>query len=696
MKTFKDYLSQSILSDEDYQAALKACNFSDEGQVKDLITATFTPHAFNNVVAEKHFKANGNYDYFTNFFGTEVWEDGQGQDEFREAYYAPNIGYDFSMFIRTMQVCDAATADECRTTYMDLPEGGRGALPPMEMYKWGVKTPRQCIANMRHIRAFREWGKKLMEGWYGIDQQIMNMFYMFAAMRLAGHKVLLQGYRDPAGGVYPVANMDPKNPFGGFLHSYQEPMFPSVQNPDLIVPLEYQYLEQVARFWTHAGSDNHIGVGERGENIYEFWYPEDWYRQYAIRNPEFFEGLKRTMPAKFLQGYSTSNAKDSMKEVLGNWSMRVMPVLPRFTESTEGGLIPIDNFLTEDVEVGQRSIFAGRDYLNAPFLMAISPSPKAGKILYRPDLTTSVEGWPIQPIMGRGGWKVRNDYDKECNEDMNMPYSQRRYEVGMRMDDPDASMAVIFRNTIVRLLAANECEWAPVTQKAPIRHDDFQAACGTNARRAPQHVTEKGFDGAVYIECDAHVCGKGDGLTHRLKFTRKVDNPGYLPFKNCVCGDTIKLGVVDEDGETTMVNGLVIDTAAAYGSWPESLLWVELEDTLEPGSCIKYAMCEEDEEEDNAELPFVLPDGGLLVVNCNAGEDGVLSLIINDTVPDGYEVDDAVNIKRYNADGTSAGADITGFTITSISPTRDFVVLTHEDGDEYEGGCPTSEYIVVV
>jgi len=517
---------------------------------------------------------------------------------------------------------------------------------------------------------------------------------MFAAMRLAGHKVLLQGQRAADGGVYPVDSYDPKNPFAGFLHSYQEPMFPSVQDPDLIVPLEYQYLEQVARFWTHAGMDNHIGVGARGENIYEFWYPEDWYRQYSIRNPEFFEGLKRTMPAKLLSGYSTSNRAggDGVNEILGNWSMRVMPTLPRFTESTEGGLIPIDNFITEEIEVGERSIFAGRNYLNAPFLMAISPSPKAGKILYRPDLTTSIEGWPILPILGRGGWRVRNDFDKDCNEDMNMPYSQRRYEVGFRMDDPDASMAVIFRNTVVRIQAANECEWAAVTQKAPVGRTDFELACGTNARRAPQHVTEKGLDGAVYIECDAHVCGAGDGLTHRLKFTRKADNPGYMPFKGCECGDTIQVGVLDEAGDMTMANAVIMDTSASYGSWVDSMLWVELEDALAPGSCIKYAVCAADENADDAVLPFALPDGGVLVVNCAAGADGELSFIIEDTLPDGFNVADAILLKGYNLDGTSAGADVTGFTITSISPTRDFLVVTKAG---HTTGCPTDAYVVI-
>ena len=200
MATFNDYINKETLSDSEFIAALDACNFSEEGQVKKLISATFTPHKFNKAVAEKHFDGNGGYEYFSNFFGTQEWEDGVGQDMFSEVYYGPNIGMDFSRYVRTMQICDPASADECRTTYEELPEGGRGALPPLEMYKWGVKTPRQCIANMRHIRDFKEWGSKLTRGWKRTDEQIMNMFYMFAALRMAGHKLVLQGYRDPASG----------------------------------------------------------------------------------------------------------------------------------------------------------------------------------------------------------------------------------------------------------------------------------------------------------------------------------------------------------------------------------------------------------------------------------------------------------------------------------------------------------------
>jgi hypothetical protein len=676
MSTFNEYLAKETLSDAEFVDALKACNFSDEGQVKKLITSTHTPMKLGKAVAEKHFMVNGAYDYFTNFFGTEVWDDGQGQDMTRELYHTPNLGYDFSLFIKTMQICDPAVADECRMDYEQLPEGGRSALPPMEMYRWGVQTPRQCIANMRHIRDYEEWGKRLARGWQATDEQIQNMFFMFAALRLAGHKLVLQGVRDTQdGGVYPVASNDPKNPFQMFLHNYQEPMFPSVIDTDLIVPMEFQYLEQLARHWAHSGGDHAIGENSRGDKIYELWYPEDWFRQYAIRNPEYFAAIKEIMPAKLLSGYSLMNG-NGQKEILGNWSMKVMPSLPRFAESTAGGLVPIDNFVNEEVEVGTRSLFAGRSYLNAPFLLAMIASPKAGTILYRPDLTTSVEGYPIMPIMGRGGWVIRNDYDKECNPELNMPYSQRRYEIGFRMDDPDASTAIIFRNTVYKTAAANECDWAPNVKVAPKEHDNYGIECGTNLRRAPQHVTEIGYDGAVYIECDAHMCGKGDGLMHRLKFTRKVENPGYLPFKNCGCGSEITVVVYDEEGDSREVSATIIETAADYGNWVDSILWIELEEALEPGECIKHAFCPEDEGDginDNGELPFTLGENEVRALSCTEVTAGDLQFLLDGELADDL---DGILITYYNALGAVIGT-VTG-SEQEANGARDLITVAGE------------------
>lgn len=671
-----EYDGQAHVTDPQFQEVLDSCGFSDEGQVKDLIAKTYTPHKFNEKVAEKHFKSCGNYDYFTNFFGTEVWQDGQGQDEFREIYYAPRIGYDFARFIRTMQICDPQSADECNLECDTLPEGARGALPPMEMYKWCVRTPRQCIANMRHIRDFQNWGKMLLKGWYSVDEQIMNMFFMFAAIRLAGHKIITQGQRDENGDVYPLPNSDPKNPFGMFLYNYQEPMFPQVWDADLIVPLEMQYLEAAARYFTHAGTDNHIGIGERGEKIYEFWYPEDWYRQYAIKNPEYFDALKHSMPAKLLSGYSTSNLKSGKQEVLGNWSMKVMPCLPRFAESTDGGLIPIDNFVHEQVEVGERPVFGGRDYLNAPFLMAIMPSPNAGTIMYRPDLTTSVEGWPIMPIMGRGGWTIRNDYDAECNEDMNMPYAKRRYEIGFRLDDPDASMAVIFRNTVFRIKAANECDWATVTPKTP--PDNFSAnpmgvSCDTNARRAPQSVSETGVDGDVYVECDSVVCGDANSLIHRVKYTRKAYNKDYLPFFNCTCGDTVEVVIVDADGIDRTETATILDSSAMFAQnnqWPDAHLWLQLGQALAAGECIKYIVCPNDD------ITF---EGGI-VVKTIAQEAGDLRLILAGHTT--CEAADSGVIKYYDKDGVQIGADVVA-TVTSLVASDNILVDTLVNPDTF-------------
>ena len=651
----------STISDEDFAAVLESCNFQDEKQVHDLIAKTYTPFKFNEKVAEKHFnKPDSAYNYFSGFFPMEEFGDGQGQDEFSELYYAPTIGYDFSRFIRTMQICDPNAADECRTCYEELPSGGRGTLPPLEMYKWGVKTPRQCIANMRHIRGFREWGSRLLRGWQAVDEQIANMFYMFAAIRLSGHKLILQGERNADGSISAVANTDPKNPFQSFLYSYQNPMFPQVVDADLIMPLEYQYLELAARYWSHFSADNHVAIGERGQKVFEMWYPEDWYRDNVLKNPQFFDAIKEYMPAATMAGYSLM-ASEHKREVLGNWAVKQMPCLPRFVEATTGGLIPIDNFIEEDVEIGTRPVAAGRDWLNAPFLMMTMPSPKAGKILHRPDLTTSVEGWPIKPILGRGGWVIRNEYDKECNEDMNMPYSQRRYEIGMKLTDPDAMMSVIFRNKVYSIKPSNTCDWAPNTnKKTPPTHDCVSAiTCSDNRRNAPAVVSLT--DVSNYVECSCSTCG--DDTIMRLKVTREAYKKDYVPF-DCECGDTVIAVIANSSGEVIRTEDVTLIEQMPF---PHSLYWVQLADALADGECIKGIKCY-DATPTVATVLDIWDD-------TDEGQSalaGDLQLLVDSPLTCGAT--DSATLEAFDSDGVSLGT--VSVTIVSVNPTNDLYVVS--------------------
>lgn len=643
----------SQISDEDFQNVLDSCDFRDGKQVNDLIAKTYTPFKFNEKVAEKHFNQDGAYSYFTGFYPTEVFGDGQGQDEYSEIYYAPTIGYDFSRFVKTMQICDPNAANECDMCFEELPDGGRGVLPPLEMYKWGVKTPPQCIANMRHIRNFREWGSRLLKGWYSVDQQIMNMFFMFASIRLTGHKIITQGVRNANGEIEAYASSDRKNPFQAFLYNYQQPQFPAVVDADLIMPLEYQYLEMVARYWAHWSADNHVTVGNRGQRVYEMWYPEDWYRDNVLKNPEFFDAIKEYMPAETMAGYSLHNGK---REILGNWAIRQMPMLPRFCESSEGGLIPIDNFFNEDVEFGQRPVAAGREWLNAPFLMMTMPSPKSGKILYRPDITTSIEGWPIKPIMGNGGWVIRNEYDKECNPQRNKPWSERYYEIGFKLTDPDAALSVIFRNKVFKIKPSNTCEWAPnFVRDNPAAHDCANAiTCNSNNRHAPASVSA--LDTSTYVECSCQTCG--DDTIMRLKVTREAYKKDYTPF-DCECGDTLYALIGNASGDVIRKEEV---TLIEQMPWPHSLYWVQLSDALADGECIKGLKCKDDTPTIGRALD-VWDD----TIEGYESLNGDLKILLDNVIS--CTVGDSVSLKAYDADGnllTTVAA-----TITKESPSKD-------------------------
>lgn len=656
------------ISDEDFAAVLEGCNFREEKQVRDLISRTYTPIKFNEKVSEVHHNCPGAYNYFTGFFGTEEWPDGMGQEEIQERYFAPRLSYDFNRFIRTMQICDPNAANECNTCYEYLPEGGKGTLPPLEMYKWGVKTPRQCIANMRHIKDFKMWAAKLMQGWHMTDEQIMDMFYTFVAIRTVGHKNVLQGVRDANGNVNPVANTSPQNPFGGFLYNYMEPQFPQIIDADLIVPLEFQYLEVAARYFTQFCMNNHVSVGNRGQKIYEFWYPEDWYRDEVIKNPEYFETIKEWMPALNFAGYSLDT--NGKREVLGNWAMRVMPGLPRFRESTEGGLIPIDNFVNVDVEVGQRPL-NNRDWLNAPFLLAMSPSPRQGKILYRPDLTTSAEGFPIKPITGRSGWDIRNDYDKECNEDLNMPFSQKRYELGFKWTDPESAWAAIFRAKKYRLRPSNECEWADnIAPAAPNAHDcpDTTLTCHDNQRNAPSSITKTGNQ--AYVWCSTTTCSE---TLYRLKVESSPNRVDYIDFDCGDCGDTIQVGIYDADGVLVRVEAVTLVDKMPH---PYHFYWVELSGALNEGECIKYIVCQDE-----------TPTSGRVLDCWDNSIDGTLATTevrFSLDSPLNCDVGDSVTVEAFdeydNSLGTTAG------TIAEVLPGVYVISFAGDQGCEFEDG----------
>jgi hypothetical protein len=579
------------MTNAQYKAALKACNFRDPDAVSKLVTSSHTNVRFNKKVIEKQIKKpEGASNYFTGFFGTEEWPDGQGQTYEREFYADVYIPVTFSHFVKTMQVCDPNLANECDTDYCEIPEGGRGTLPPISMYKTGFKTPRDCIANIRHIDNFWYWAKKTIAAREKVDETIINLFSTFAVLRTLGHKVILQAEKDANGNLVPIANNNPRNPFGMFAYNYMQELFPKPRDLENIVPLTTDILDILARHWTQFPENNHVAVGNRGQLIFEFWYPDDWYQTEAIHNPDYMEKLKVTMPANLFAGYSLN---PNSREVIGNWAMRSMPWLPRFAESTEGGLIMVDTHEAIDIEIGQEWV-GTRNFLNAPFGLAVSPSPNQGTLLKRPALTQSGAGFPIMPITGDGQWKIRNDYDKECNADLNKPYSQKRFEMGFMMNSPEG-IGIIFRRRIFRLRPLNNCDLAPLFAVTPntVQCPLTTVGCEDNKRRASDVIHEQGS--FTWVTCSSGVCGQSDTAPF-LYWLKTERNPGDKPDRNflgCECGDPVVLQIheVDEDGNSVPVRHIDGILKETRHRWPDDVYYVETQEELAEGECIKGIAC---------------------------------------------------------------------------------------------------------
>ena len=657
------------MTNAEFQTILSGCNFRQPEVVADLISQRYTSQKINEKVMERHMGSGDGYGYFANFFPVKTWQDGQGQSELREMYFAPRVPYSFNYFTRTMQVTDPNNANECHTDYCEVPEGGYGNLPQLEMYKWGFKTKRHCIANIRHIRDFMIWSKRILDTRHYIDQEVMKMFYMLAAIRTSGHKILLEAQRNATTGLLePFTSTSPRNPLGGFKHSYMEPLFPAVHDPSNIVPLSIDILDQLARRWTLFGNNNNVGVGPRGEKIFEFWYPEDWYKQEVIDNPDLIEKLKYWMPSKMFAGYSLDPGQ---REVLGNWQMRVMPSLPRFTESCNGGLVPVDMHVDVAVEIGDEAVESVA-YQNAPILMFCSPSPNQGSILMRPDLNTDATGMPIMPIMGNGDWMIRNDYDAECNEDLNQPYSQKRYEMGFQLEDPNAAVSGLFRAKRYRIRAINECDLQPIftIQPPDVCPGGTIIGCADNTRKHQSEITTT--DLSKYILVSSVTCGPAEyngESNYRLQVEWKGNRPGFNML-DCDCGSNVHLFIYDENGDyLRQQDGLVVEMLP-HNISPTPLLWVQTV-TLADNECIKGVTCIDDARVsstvnalwDTASRP-----------DCDAF-DGLLFLL---DIPLDCADGDSVTISTFDAVG--AAIDVITGTITTANPQTQIYQIESVDG----------------
>lgn len=642
------------LTQSEWLAQLNECggDLSQEDVInlvyKDGPNALWTDTVFQNHMLNQY----SLYRYLTTFFSHRVWEDWKGEQELGRVYHAAHLPFDFSVFQRSMQICSPASLNECHTDYCEIPQGGISAIPQLEMWKTGMKTKPMCIANIRTSQQAKEIAKFIVDERFQVDEHVMNIFYTLALIRMLGHKWVLEYTQDANGNIIPVPSANPYNALGGFRYNYMNPLFPQAGNLNNVMPFTFDALDRFGRGLVNSRNPNFVARGPRGEPIFELWHPEDWYRQEVLDNPEYIERCKYFMKSELLPGYTLEGGE---QEIVGNFKMKLVPNLPKFTESTDGGLTVVQPLRSVDVDSGTRAIHNFAEWDNAPFLLVIAVSNQIGEILTRPALTTGIEGMPILPINGGNSeWQYRNDYDKECNEDLNKPHFRKRYEMGFRMKNPDAGWGFLSRAKNFRLKPINTCDLRPIFKINPASQDCsiLTIGCNPNNDLADRNILESG---ERRVKCGGTVCGKPE--IWRLEVRHENQDsiaPGQSPIGPCECGDDINVYINNAAGVNVgTAQATVIEIFRPTVVNPNWSALVELAAPLSDGQCIGAIACTDGVDE-------------VTIVHCNAGAANQIKAILSGPLECG--VGDTVVFTYYDAEGETVGEAITAINVVSYDP----------------------------
>ncbi len=670
-------MSQSTvkMTKAEWQAAVDACggDMSQDALV-NLVFADGPNALWSDTVNEMKVMYDSVYNYLTGLFPTRVWADWSGANEIGgKNYHAAYIPFDMGIFQRSMEICSPDSANECHTDYNEIPQGGISSLPELEMYKTGYKTRPMCIANIRTSMQAKRIAEAIVKERFSVDEQVMNIFYTMAMIRMTGHKWVLEAEQDGDGNLVPVSNSNPYNALQGYRYSYMNPLYPQVGNPANIMPVDLGFLDNFGAALTESRNPNFMTKGPRGEPLFELWYPEDWYKKELLDNKEYMENNKFTQKVPLINS-TTNESKE--RTVVGNFIMRSVPGLPRFAESTQGGLAVVQPNVNVAVDSGNRSLYDYRDYRNAPFFLVQLIGKGAGEILSRPAISTGIEGKPIMPIDGNGDWKYRNDYDKDCNEDLNMPHFRKRYEMGFRMKNPDASWGIISRAKKLRLRAPSTCDLQPVFSITPAAQDGSILTIGANPlnNRVSNNIMS---DSKVRkVKCAAKFCGDSSNLYYRLSIRHENQDTiavNKSPLGACVCGDTIQVHIGDADGDITKVRSATLqDIFRPTHQNPNWVAVVKLASALTGAEEITHVGC-----------PDATPTYGLVVSCADDSDDATIPtdgirVILESSL--NCSVGASVNIGFYDDAGVIIDTAVAG-TIISVNPdTLTYVIDTAVTG----------------
>lgn len=565
------------------------CDWNNPSAVAALIASPHTPQAFREDLLVQQFNKPTMVSYFRNFFGFEDWDWGQGGSKKTETYHAPVLATNFHRWLQKDYRSrgngfaageDPSNLDDCIRCYEDLPTGGY-STQDVEFFEAGVRTQPYCISKIKSERMFWKWQDQIIRDQKAFEEQILTEFFLMCVIRYSGNKILLES-------GHPFAGTSARDILPDFPMAYRKKFFPQAIDPENIVPFDLSIAEDFAYQMIEKGNTGGaIGISpEDGAPIFEFWTDNDWRRSNILQDPDYADKIKYSMPEKLFKGYSLNS--DANRMVFGNIAPRVMPALPRFADSSDGGITVVQPFLRVAVEAGYEAI-PDPVHRDAPYQLVVLPSPNVGRIL-RPKPITTSQGIPITPLYGNAGWQPMNEYDKECNPKKNMPWWEWDADLGFAPRSPDESTVILSRRQVFKRRPQNTCNLMPRLCVDPIVN-----ACGpdglcdtSDLENVSQSITDLGseFAGTERVLVTSYACG--DTSIAMVKLTHKDKRANFVI--DCACGSTLK--ALLKDGTDIVVK--LIDNSLAN---PGNIYTVQRVDgagdpiAFDDATCIASLIC---------------------------------------------------------------------------------------------------------
>lgn len=640
-------LNQTIA---EWTAYAEGCDLTGPNGNRALLMHEKTPFIVNPMINERMGKER-NCNYFMKMFDSQVQPDGQAFDEINNVYHPNYTQKSFSIFNKQQQPCDPMATNACDRHYNEVPSGGRSTMPQGGFFSWGRRTKKYCLQNFRNIPNFMFWLGKEAEDRARTSATDIEMFYLKVFLATAGHKFVLEGKKNASGAFVPYQSTNPRNPLGNFKYNWMQELFPAVDDPNNILPLDVNTLQRLARGWGENSNAAPIAFRGDGAGVYNLWIGDDW-RQQEVDQFEDFRNLFGTIANKqMLEGYQFEEGE---KTEFSRFLIESRFNLPRFAvDEVDGGIVMVQDMVAIDAEVGEEYI-RNPQWMDAPFRLAVSPTRDQATILTRPLMSVHGNGAPIPVVPAFSGWEVENEYDKECNPERLLPHWKCWNEAGFRPKNPDGSMAIMYRAREIQNAPTNYCNLAPLfTVASPEIESGFINIGCENKQQVSNSITQMEI-GKFDVRCTAQVMG--DPTIYRVTMEHLqplFPNGGAIP---CAAGSDVRVIIEDVDGAGegtfTEVTATIIDDewASTYGQY-----YIKLPSALGSDKCIRALRCIDS-----------TPNKGTVSSSIDVGS-GVVKYALESMLVGAALTNDVIVTFRNSA-GTSLGT-FTG-TITAMNPSR--------------------------